>query len=120
MQRQRDNQSRSDEELATLKESKESQQQDFEYTIKHKTDAFTKVQDELQRMLDEAIVQGKEKVDELQEARAKLESDFALQMKEKTDAFTKAQDEMQRLLNKSETKIEEVSLCWIKISFILI
>lgn len=97
-----------DAELTSLQEMMKTQQRDHQSTVKLKTDAFSKAQTEMQRLLDEAVATGKENAAALQEKLSTQKREFEAKAEEKSDDFAKAQEELQTILEETEKKLEQV------------
>lgn len=103
-----DEQTHSAESISSLEKALKTQEKEHEVNIKQKIEAFTKVQDQLQRLLDEAVASHQEKLAALQDAMKTQKNEYEESMQSKTDEFAKAQSKLQSTLSDTQRKLELV------------
>ena len=95
--------------MAALQDSNNIQKQDYELTIKEKTTAFSKAQDEMQRLLDEEIANRKKQVTAVQDQNTAQQKNYEGIIAEKTDAFTMAKEQLEKSIEDLKKRLEQVS-----------
>lgn len=98
-----------DEELSSLRESITTQQQQFECSLKQKTEAFTKVQTEMQRLMDEAAADSKKQLSSLKEVMSKQQNSYEQDINTKLEEFAKVKEELQTTIDATNNQLELVS-----------